>query len=520
MPVKLSNFIINIKDLVKNIDEDDSAGRSCPINMNFIETGYLSKDTGCSLYGATEVTLTHSPFTYKKKSGTSYIIRVMGTKMQTFNTTTLLWADTTSSPTFTAGAEFGYVVYNDDLWFGNAVEALYKWDGTTFTAYASNPKGNIFEIFEDRLFIGGVTAEPLSLYYSKTADPTDFTVSASAGGVLKPLGTDSLTGLENYYGQLLVFKRKSIWKVTFIYDNVVALFVPKLELQSGNYGACGRKAVSWVENDIWFFTGREVRSIGYKDQQTGILGINQAVISDQIKDTLYTINVTDYPKVTVFYNNRRFYMALPLVAGGENNTIFVCHLLYSSRWTKYTNRIKSSAYGFMEIDGTVYSAKSITPFGILKWDETLLNDNAVAISSEVVFLKTEDDDFNKFNLYRYLDLQFKDLSARVTVIVKSDANDIRKVKTKNFFIGLPAENEENTVGEIPFGQSLVGDAFGEDVDSAPFLKNRISMLIKAQTVTIGLSNNRLNETFTVCRYVLQGSHEPRKLFKPNNIISI
>ena len=113
--------------------------------------------------------------------------------MQTYNTTTSLWADTASSPTFTADAKMGYVVYENNLWFGNAVEALYKWDGTTFTAYASNPKGNILEIFEDRLFISGVTAEPLTVYYSKTADPTDFTVSSSAGGLLKPLGTDSVS---------------------------------------------------------------------------------------------------------------------------------------------------------------------------------------------------------------------------------------------------------------------------------------------------------------------------------------
>lgn len=520
MPLKKEQFVIKQTDLTKAIDVDDSAGRSCPINMNFTESGYLSKDTGCSLHGATETSLAHSPFYYKKKSGTSYIIRVLGTKLQTYNTTTNLWADTASSPTFTAGARMGYVVYEDNLWMGNAVEALYKWDGTSFTAYASNPKGNNLEIFEDRLFISGVIAEPLSLYYSKTADPTDFTVSSTAGGVVKPIGTDSIMTQENYYGQLLIFKQKSIWKLTFIYDSVVALFVPKLELQSGNYGACSRKAVSWVENDIWFFTGREVRAIGYKDQQTGILGIIQSVISVQIKDTLYTIAVTDYSKVSTFYYNRRFYLSIPLTSGGENDTIFVCHLLYGSNWTKYEDRIKANALDFMEVDGIVYSVKSVTPFGSLKWDETLKNDNSVAISASVVFKKIEDDTFNRYNFYRYLDLMFKNLEGRMTISLYIDAYDLRSTKSKTFYIGQPLEDMNSTTGEVVFGQNLYGDGFGEDLTGSPFEKKRISFLIKAQTLTMGISNSSLNETFTVCQYNLFGSRESIKLAKPANIISV
>lgn len=521
MPIKKESFIVPQADLVKAIDVDGGGdGRSVPSNMTFTGTGYISKDTGCSLYGATETTLCHSPFYYKKKDGTSYIIRIMGTKMQTYNTTTNLWADTTSSPTFTAGAKMGYVVYDDILWFGNAVEALYKWDGTTFTDYASNPKGNNLEIFEDRLFISGVTAEPLTLYYSKISDPTDFTVSSTAGGILKPLGTDFIMTQENYYGQLLIFKEKSIWKCTFIYDSVVSLFVPKLELQSGNYGACSRKAVTWVENDIWFFTGREIRAIGYKDQQTGVLGINQSVISDQIKDTLYTITTTDYSKIATFYNNRKFYLAVPLSSGGENDTIYVCHLLYSSAWTKYTSRIKASSIDFMAIDGIVYSAKSVTPYGIIKWDETLKNDNGVAVSASVVFKKIEDSEFNRYAFYRYLDLMFKNLEGRMIVTILFDAYDLRSSKSKTFYIGQALEDMNATTGEVPFGQKLYGDGFGEDVTGASFQKKRISFLVKAQTITIGIANSSLSETFTVCQYLLQGFKEPRKLAKPSNIVSI
>ena len=283
--------------------------------------------------------------------------------MQTYNAVDRLWTDIIGCPIFTAGAEFGYVVYNDNLYLCNAVESYYKFDGTTFTAYATAPKGNILEVFEDRMFVAGVTAEPLTAYYSEISDPTDW---ATTTNVVKPLGTDFVTALENYYGQLLIFKTESIWKLTFIFDQVVSLFVPKLEAQTNNYGACARKTTSWVENDIWFFTGREVRAIGYKDQQTGILGINTSVISEQIKETLKLLSNTKYDQCLTRYNNRRFYLSIPLVAD-TNDTTFVCHTLYKNQWTKYEGRDKANINSMLFLEGDIYSSTSSPPYGVLDW---------------------------------------------------------------------------------------------------------------------------------------------------------
>jgi len=360
--LKKQIFTIEQDDLTKAIDVDDSLGRSVPVNMNFIEEGYLIKDTGYIPLGLVTDELAHSFFNYKKKNGDSYFIRVKGTKLQQYSLIYRDWVDINNSPTFTAGAKFGYIVYNDYLYFGNAVEALYKWDGTTFTAYASAPKGNILEIFEDRLFIAGVTAEPLTAYYSNIKIPSTFTGT----DVLKPLGTDHITGLVNYFGSLLLFKKESIWKMTFIYDQVVSLFVPKLEAQNRNYGACSRQAIAWVENDVWFFNGREVRSIGFKDQQIGVLGVNNTVISDSIKQTLDTVKTTNYENVVVFYHNRRFYLGV-ILGDDTVSTLFVCHLLYQNNWTKYTNRDKAKLGGAVVINGIIYTYNDFSPYGVIKW---------------------------------------------------------------------------------------------------------------------------------------------------------
>lgn len=362
MPLSKSEITILKDNLAKAVDVDDSQGRSVPTNMNYVEEGYLIKDTGSIPVGVSTLTLDHSIFNYEKKNGTSYLIRGKGTALQRYSFQDRAWYDISSSPTLTANAEIGYAVYNDELLFGNGVDSLYKWNGTTFTAYASAPKGNILQIFEDRLFISGVSTEPLSIYYSNVGVPTTFTPA----DVVKPLGTDYVVSLVNYYGTLLIFKKDSITKLTFIYDQVVALFVPKLELQSNNYGACSIKAVTWVENDVWFFTGREVRSIGYKDQQIGILGVNNSVISDEIKQTLQTVPTSSFDKCAVFYNDRRFYMAVPL-ASTENNCTFVCHLLYGNQWTKYTGREKARFRSAVIINGIIYTTNGDSPYGVVKW---------------------------------------------------------------------------------------------------------------------------------------------------------
>ncbi|MCK4500482.1 hypothetical protein KAU11_08285 [Candidatus Babeliales bacterium] len=515
MPLKKQPFTIVKDKLVQAVDVDDNRGRAVPANMNYIEEGYLAKDTGCSLHGVAETTLAHSLFVYKQKDGTKYIIRAFGTALQEYDDTAGTWGDITSSPVFTAGAEFGYIVYENELWLGNAVESLYKWDGTTFTAYATLPKGNIMEIFEDRLFISGVTAEPLTTYYSNAGVFATFTST----DVLKPLGTDHTTGLVNYFGSLLIFKEQSIWKLTFIYDQVVSLFIPKLESQNRNYGAISRKSISWVENDVWFFNGREVRSIGFKDQQIGVLGVNNSVLSEPIKETLAYLVSSNYSKVTSFYFNRRYYLSFPLT-GTANNVTFVCHLLHGNNWTKYTDRIKSNANSYIEDDGVIYTTQSITPFGTLKWSDSLLNDNAVAIPANVTFKAVEDEDFSKFNIYRYLDILFKDLKARVVTTIKSDASDLRQTKEKTYIVGQDVEGEENALGEVPVGDLLIADSFGELRATSPFLKRRISFLSKVQSITIQLSNNQTDETFTVAQFALTGTKQPRKQFSTKNIISI
>jgi len=774
MPLKKERFSIVQDNMAEAIDVDDSRGRSVPINMNFIETGYLTKDTGFSLVGATETDELHSLYNYKKKDGTSYLIRAKGTVLQKYNTTTFLWEDITISgaatitiatpgvvtltnhnlnaydtikfstngtlPTgivagttyyisasgltadafqisatrggasiattgsssgthtvtrvYKAGAKFGWLTYDDILYGCNAFDPMFTWNGREMIEYVSNPRGNILEVYEDRMYVSGVntgdveagtctmtiaspavvtktahglragnkivftttgtlptgviagreyyvistsltadtfqfSASPsgtavntsgsqtgthtltpqnnlLSVYYSEvgtglflsttatisnatpavvTANNHGFlpnqaitfsttgalpsplvagniyyvsaagftsnafqitsaqngvsigTTTAGSGthtvrsanlnltvfsssNVFQPVGTDKVTSLKNYYGSLLVFKRNSIWKVTRVQDTL-GIFYNKQEVQTSQYGAVSDKCVVWVENDIWFYTGREVRAFGFKDQQTGVLGLNASVLSEQIKETLALVDITNYDYAHAYYHNRRFYLG---VATGNNpvlnDTTFVCHTLYKNSWTKYTGRDKSASNQIYSVDDTVYSVRNASPYSVIAWSDSVLSDNGTAISSTVTFKKIEDKDFNLFNIYRYLDLMFKNLEGKITITIYQDKSDVRTTKSKVFYIGQGLEDELGSLGETDFGQSLVGDSFGQEIISSPFLKRRVSFLAKAQSLTIQLSNNSVGETFTVAQFAVNGFKQDKKTFSPAAIISV
>lgn len=132
----------------------------------------------------------------------------------------------------------------------------------------------------------------------------------------------------------------------------------------------------------------------------------------------------------------------------------------------------------------------------VNWDQNVVTIVA-AIDSEVTFKRIEDDAFNSFLFYRYLDLLFKDLDGYVTVTIRSEREDNTTSKVKTFSVG-------NTgLGEV-----------------SPFQKKRISFLSKNQAIIITLSNASIGETFSIAKFLLTGYKLPQRMFSPGKINSV
>lgn len=420
-----------------------------------------------------------------------------------------------AAPQFSAGTYFGFIVYNDIMYGGNAVNPFFTFDGTILTFFPSLPKGNIYEVFEDRLFVSGVVAEPLSIYYSDPAAATTF----GSPSVLKPIGTDKVTGLINYYGTLVMLKLKSLWKMSFEYDQVAEDFLPKITSFNRSVGCAGPRAYCWVDNDVWFFTGTEVKAFGIRDQTTGAFGLDPDALSNQIKDSLETVSQTYGAFAVAFFQDSRFYLALPLNGSTYNNVVFVCNTLYKNAWTKLANRLKSSISDF-DYDGQyVYSASADVLGRVYRWN-TQFHDGATAIPAYVNFREITQADFSKTAVWRYLDVKFGADEGTIGVNLWGDAYDLRTTKSKTFFLSTSVEGEDNSLGEVDYGEELFGDAFGETITVPNFLARRISFLIKAQRLQVGLFNSTIDENITIAAWLVTALEKPRKQFSPSKIISI
>lgn len=169
--------------------------------------------------------------------------------------------------------------------------------------------------------------------------------------------------------------------------------------------------------------------------------------------------------------------------------------LFSGTYSGVSGLIITRSASF---DGTIDNVYYVSaPLdSTVDWDLDTLT-IVTAIDSSVFFKRIEDQVFNSFTFYRYLDLLFKDLDGYVTVTIRDEREDVTSERTKVFSVG---NTESGTV--------------------SPFQKKRISFLIKNQAVIIGLSNANVNETFSIAQFLLTGHKKPEKMFSPSKIISL
>lgn len=265
---------------------------------------------------------------------------------------------------------------------------------------------------------------------------------------------------------------------------------------TGTTGTYNTEITGLILNSLYYVRGYAINSTGtvlYSDQVSfSTLAISQYDIQypfnvDEGETIIGQINVTGtVGTITVQLGTTGTSTVINAGAGAS---------AFTGIYSGLSGLIITRSADFNGTIDNVYYAK--VPLGTtIDWT---LNTVAIttSIPSEVFFKRVEDQIFNNFRFYRYLDLLFKDLDGYVTVTVRQEREDNTTEKSKVFIVG-------NT------GSGTV----------SPFQKKRISFLCKDQAIIIGLSNDNLNETFSIAQYLLIGDKKPRRTISPSKIISI
>lgn len=226
--------------------------------------GYQNFDD--SLSGSDNI---KSLFNYEIASLTDkkeYLVSYYNEKFYRLDTETNVTVEIVPTGWATSNEKINAQTYRNNLYVFDGVNEIGKIDDTTFSVVSGSPKGMFGEAWIEKLWTVSSDARS-TVQYTRTATASnpeyidDWTTVGAAGAELIGAG-GSIVGLKTLNTKLYAFKTDAIEEFTgfdLSQSTPVCLHSP-LRVTSG---AISQKAITLVENDIWFLTPElEIRRLG------------------------------------------------------------------------------------------------------------------------------------------------------------------------------------------------------------------------------------------------------------------
>lgn len=224
-------------------------------------------------------------------------------------------------------------VYNEDT---GALTGYVDADGKAKTTEAEvttlAPKGKFIELHYDRLWIGGIEAEPDRIYFSTSgrngADIEDFTFPIEEneanmhGGFIDFSSYDGgrVIGLKVIGDDICVFKEKTMFR---IFGTDPSSYT-KVQIFSSN-GAISNKSIVTGGNSCYFLNHNNIYMFD---------GVNVTPIGNKIYTTLQRLNKAYVSEACGIFYDDKYYLAVPLDSSTKNNCLIEldtqtgCYMIY------------------------------------------------------------------------------------------------------------------------------------------------------------------------------------------------
>jgi hypothetical protein len=225
-----------------------------------------------------------------------------------------------------------------------------SFDGTSWTDPGTIPSAKFSIYYQTRHIAAGVLTQPNRLYLSSTTDSSDFTV-ATGGTPPQPdnatdvpgatvfAGTpggneaafidvrkndgDKITGLGIFQDQVIVFKERSIFSLSFD-----ATGLPVITPITNATGCICAASVRAVENDLFFLARDGLRSLGNEAQYFD--AIRSTIISTAVTPLIDNIDDSKFEYCSGLYYNNQYYLTIPLAAGTSTRSVIVYDRRYKA----------------------------------------------------------------------------------------------------------------------------------------------------------------------------------------------
>lgn len=229
----------------------------------------------------------------------------------------------------------------------------------------SNPRGNIYLVTNNRLFIAGVTSTPQAVYFSKYGDATTYlttlvtdTTAEDAGIFNLGEGGGGVTGMIEDEGSIYFFKKTAIRKAT-LSDSLYTLSNLKpFDGRSQTIGSQQNRSVFSGANGIFFITlDNQIMSL----QRVENVDYPQVIpISDPIKPTIASA-VWDEAS-GIYWKDKAYFAAKQNSSSNNNDVVFVYNFRISA-WESPIIGWNVSDWSIYD-DGTgedLYFASAVSP---------------------------------------------------------------------------------------------------------------------------------------------------------------
>lgn len=247
---------------------------------------------------------------------------------QDLTDTTIRLDWTTSSP---ASVVIGYGVYGVDQGDERLITTLdastlrYDYQGVpdpsslVFPTAADTTAGPVAKYMithKDKLVIGNIDGYPSRIMWSGGGNNVDKFNWRYGGGYVdidKDSG-DQVTGLIEFQNSIIVFKERSIWKVTLEADG--SLVIPTVELIIRGVGCVSHRTIKHVENDVFFLSRKGVFTFGNEANYLNVLRTNE--LSSRIRPTFEAVNPNQLALACAVYQDTKYRISYPTDATGMN----------------------------------------------------------------------------------------------------------------------------------------------------------------------------------------------------------
>lgn len=247
---------------------------------------------------------------------------------QDLTTTTLRLNWTTSSP---ASAVLGYGIYGvdqgDERFITSVDSSTLRYDYLgvpepsmlVFPSAADTTAGPIAKYLishKDKLVMGNIQGYPSRITWSGGGVNVDKFNWRYGGGYIdidKDAG-DEVKGLIEFQDAIIVFKERSIWKVTLAVSG--DLVIPTVSMIMRGVGAVSHRTIKHVENDVFFLSRRGVYTLGNEPNYLNVLRTNE--VSARIRPVFETLTASQLEQACAVYAGNKYRLAYPSTTANMN----------------------------------------------------------------------------------------------------------------------------------------------------------------------------------------------------------